>query len=283
MWSNTSERHTNLCAYRTPGRRKAQILYAMITKITMLIKAVLQTPSSWHYWTADTRTSVNVIPPVQEGFVQLPRLGSGEVCLYSAYTLAAQLGHPLQERQEGFIEQPLPLLLPPAVTWIINGSCHGNGALKGQEHCSLHCQQAGDDSWGQERHFSPADPPMLSLMSWSSSTAEVVTVCRRRWRWGILHPSSNAVGRRICQKPIVLSTKQTAGRALLSHIKRKTVRKLKIPYYLSYLNSSILALTFFTSKCSNLSWSQNVKHPEISISKKQLPGTIFHFVQLKPM
>lgn len=222
---------------------------------------------------------MNVILPVKEGFVKLPCLGSGEVWLYTAYTLAAQLGHPPQEWQEGIIkQQPLPLLLPPAVTRIINRSCHGNGALKGQEHWSLHYQQAGADSWGQERDFAPADPPMLSLMFWSSSSAEVVTVCQRQWRWGILHPSSNTAGKRICQKTIVLSTKQAAGTALLSHIKRKTVRKLKIPYFLSYLNSSILALTFFTSKCLKLYWSLNVKHPEISISKKQLSGTIFHFV-----
>lgn len=173
--------------------------------------------------------------------------------------------------------------MPPTVTWIIHGSCHRNGALKGQQHCSLHCQQAGADSWGQERHFAPADSPMLSLMFWSSSSAKAVTVCQRGWRWGILHPSPNTAGKRICQKPIVLSTKQAAGRALLSHIKRKTVRKLKIPYFLSYLNSSILALTFLTNKCSSLYWSQNVKHPEISISKKQLSGTIFHFVLLKPI
>lgn len=118
----------------------------------------------------------------------------------------------------------------------------------------------------------------LSLMFWSSSSAEAVTVCQRGWRWGILHPSPNTARKRICQKPTVPSTKQAAGRALLSRIKRKIVRKLKIPYFLSYLNSSILALTFFTSKCSSLYWSQNVKHPEISVSKKQLSGTIFHFV-----
>lgn len=83
----------------------------------------------------------------------------------------------------------------------------------------------------------------LSLMFWSSSSAEAVTVCQRGWRWGILHPSPNTARKRICQKPTVPSTKQAAGRVLLSRIKRKIVRKLKIPYFLSYLNSSILALT----------------------------------------
>lgn len=170
------------------------------------------------------------------------------------------------------------------VTQITNSSCHGSGAFTGQEHCSLHCQQAGADSWMLEmleQPFAQADPPMLSLMSWSSTNAEVVTVCRRGWRWGILHPSSNTAGKRICQKPIVFSTKHAAGRALLLYIKRKTVRKLKIHSFLSYLNSSILALAFFTSKCSNLYWSQNIKHPEISVSKKTAFWNHFSFCATK--
>lgn len=59
-------------------------------------------------------------------------------CLHTG----SQLGLPPQERQEGFIEQqPLPLLLPPAVTRIINGTAMGMVHSKGRSTapCTAPC------------------------------------------------------------------------------------------------------------------------------------------------